>query len=323
MFDNDVIVDTQLKSFYLYLTSERNASKHTIDGYFRDIIAFAKHCCDKSPENHHIPWVDYDANDARLFISDLQEQKLSRNSLQRKASSLRSFYKFLLRENVVKTNPFSDMKGAQAEKKLPIFLSQDQVAKLLEAPITYWQQFQGDAKISEASAKFSAERDAAILEIIYSAGLRINEALELNYEDIDWQQHIFTVKGKGKKQRLAILGEPAIIRLNKYLEAREELGIASRTATGALFLNQRNNERLNARSVQRNLKKYLSYSDLSQEITPHKLRHSFATHLLDAGADLRVVQELLGHSSLSTTQIYTHVSSERLINVYKSAHPHA
>ena len=323
MIDYESIVDTSLHNYYLYLSSERNASKHTMDGYFRDIVACSQFCFDKSPIDKQIAWSTIKPTDARLFIADLQEKKLSRSSLQRKASSLRSYYKFLIREEICSLNPFSDMKGAKSEKKIPSYLTQKQVSELLEAPIKYWAEFSKDHSKAHDSTEFSAQRDSAILEIIYSGGLRINEALEINLEDIDWRQQVFTVKGKGQKQRLAIIGEPAVRRLKEYLRTREKLGLANRESLGALFLNLRNGERITARSVQRNLKKYLAFAMLPPDVTPHKLRHSFATHLLEAGADLRVVQELLGHSSLSTTQIYTHVTTERLMKVYRSAHPHA
>jgi integrase/recombinase XerC len=174
--------------------------------------------------------------------------------------------------------------------------------------------------VNEGDAAFASARDTAILEMIYSGGLRINEVLSLEYEDLHFDQKIFRVRGKGKKERACVMGAPAVIALQHYLMRAKSRGYEIKN--GTLFRNNRGGT-LTARSVQRSLKNYLREAGLSLENTPHKLRHSFATHLLDAGADLRIVQEMLGHESLSTTQIYTHVSTERLIKAYKQAHPHA
>jgi integrase/recombinase XerC len=173
----------------------------------------------------------------------------------------------------------------------------------------------------DASADFSTARDTAILEVIYSGGLRISEALNLNLGDVDLLSDIMKVRGKGKKERICALGGPAVKALRKYLKWRP-LRTSNERQTAPIFVNK-HGTRFTARSFQRNFKLYLETAGLPEEMTPHKLRHSFATHLLDAGADLRCVQELLGHENLSTTQIYTHVSSERLKKVYASAHPRA
>ncbi|HRR06494.1 MAG TPA: tyrosine recombinase XerC [Victivallales bacterium] len=257
---------------------------------------------------------------ARLFLSELQKKNISKTSILRKISSLRTFYRFLLREKIVSSNPFAALSTPKKEKKLPKYLSIQQIQSLMNAPILYWTSSR-DEKISNPEfANFAILRDTAILEIIYSGGLRINEALSLNESDIDLLSEISIVKGKGKKERIAPIGKQAAIALKKYIDVKRK--IFSSEKKSPLFLNKFGT-RLTPRSFQRNFKAYLSIAGLPKDLTPHKLRHSFATHMLDAGADLRTVQELLGHANLSTTQIYTHISSQRLKNVYMNAHPRA
>ena len=260
----------------------------------------------------------------RRFALELQKLDLARTSLQRKMSSLRSFFRFLVREDLIEGNPFVGLQTARAPRRLPQVLTMTEVDRLLQAPDTYWTAHAPNDPSDDAAlrAEFAAARDGAILEVIYSGGLRISEAVGLDYERIDFLSATFVVRGKGRKERLCALGKPAVKALRDYLAKREKLGLARRRQRGALFLNARGG-RLTAKSVQRSFKRYLQVAQLPQDYTPHKLRHSFATHLLDAGADLRSVQELLGHASLSTTQIYTHVSVERLIEVYAKAHPRA
>ncbi len=194
------------------------------------------------------------------------------------------------------------------------------MVRLLAAPSQYWGKMAVSG--SKGDVVFASARDVAILEVLYSGGLRISEAIGLNLADLDFLSGSCVVRGKGKKERICLLGRPAITALRRYLQERERLGLAGARQPGPLFLNQEG-ARLTPRSVQRQLKLYLREAGLPSSYTPHKLRHSFATHLLDAGADLRSVQELLGHANLSTTQIYTHVSAERLISAYDQAHPRA
>ncbi len=317
-----VTADPHITAFLQYLRTERNASEHTVVGYYRDLVQFVALMW-VGKGGGDCDWTTLDTLTGRAFVRELQKRGLSRASLQRKVSCLRSFLRFLTREGVLEGNPLSGLQTARKPKRLPIVLSVQEVEALLSAPERYWQGRMGAATpAAERRAAFAAARDAAILEVIYSAGLRIGEAVGLNVEDVDFLSATFIVRGKGKKERLCALGKPALRALRSYLKQGEAMGFAARPGRGPLFLNYKG-DRLTARSVQRSFKAYLHEANLGADCTPHKLRHSFATHLLDAGADLRSVQELLGHASLSTTQIYTHVSAERLIAAYQKAHPRA
>ena len=310
----------EIKKFLSYLQDERQASRHTIENYERDIIQFVRNSL--KCEVRNAPWASADIYQARSFIVYLQQEGLAKTSILRKISSLRSFYRYLVREGVVEKNPFIGITSPKKGKKLPKYLSVNEVGSLLDAPYEYWREAadKGIAKDSE-SANFAAARDAALLEVIYSGGLRISEALGLNFGNLDIGKGIIKVKGKGKKERIAALGGPAIRALKKYFDIRV-VRSSNTTSPAPIFINKFGN-RLSARSFQRFMKNYLTTAGLPHDMTPHKLRHSFATHLLDAGADLRSVQELLGHANLSTTQIYTHISAERLKIVYNKAHPRA
>ncbi len=312
--------DPDLKNFVDYLRNERQASEHTIAGYEQDIRLFAEENLDwkGGPCN----WTVVDVYTARNHIMQLQQEKLARSSIQRKMSAMRSFFKFLVREGRVENNPFSGVLSPKKEQLLPKYMSIAEVGRLLDAPKIYWPQAleNGEAKDAE-SASFATSRDTALLEVIYSGGLRISEALGLDLNSIDLINEVIKVKGKGRKERLCALGPPAVKALRQYLRLRE-MRSSNERPNAPLFVN-RFGSRLSARSFQRFFKLYVQTAGLSPEMTPHKLRHSFATHLLDAGADLRSVQEMLGHSDLSTTQIYTHVSRERLKQVYNQAHPRA
>ena len=309
-----------VENFLAYLRNERQASEHTIVNYAMDIEQFSHIVLDSSLEK--AVWGKADVYRARSFIVALQKDDLARTTILRKISSLRSFYRFLVRENITETNPFVGITSPKKGKKLPKYMSIDEVGKLLDAPAVYWPEAvaKGNAK-DDDSAKFANARDTAILEVIYSGGLRISEALGINFSDIDIRKGIIKVKGKGKKERIAALGEPAKNALEKYFKIRE-IRSGNTFPPAPVFINKYGN-RLTSRSFQRFFKSYLMTAGLPHDMTPHKLRHSFATHLLDAGADLRSVQELLGHANLSTTQIYTHISSERLKIVYNKAHPRA
>ena len=313
-------MNIHINNFLSYLRDERQGSEHTVENYQRDIVQFVRNSlkCEISNAN----WASADIYQARSFIVFLQKEGLAKTSILRKISSLRSFYRYLVREEVVEKNPFIGITSPKKGKKLPKYLSVNEVGILLDTPEKYWKDAaqKGIAKDTE-SAIFAAKRDTALLEVIYSGGLRISEALGLNFGDMDIGKGIIKVKGKGKKERIAALGAPATKALKEYFDIR--VVRSSNTSSGApIFVNKYGN-RLTPRSFQRFMKNYLSASDLPTDITPHKLRHSFATHLLDAGADLRSVQELLGHANLSTTQIYTHISAERLKTVYNKAHPRA
>jgi integrase/recombinase XerC len=315
-----ISADPLVASFVQHLRSERNASDHTVSAYHGDLAQFAGMLW---PKASRLPWKQVTTDDARAYLVDLREQGLARTTINRKLSSLRSFYRYLMREEQVLGNPFAPISSIKAPRRLPVVLSETEVARLLAAPDQYWSRQDAGGNNDDARFHdFSAARDAAILEVIYSGGLRISEAVGLDLADIDFLGHSFRVRGKGKKERLCLLGRPAGSSLREYLRQRERVGLGGRRDPGPLFVNYEGS-RLTARSVQRFFKRYLAEADLPASTTPHKLRHSFATHLLDHGADLRSVQELLGHESLSTTQIYTHVTKERLLAAYNEAHPRA
>lgn len=307
-----------VERFRTYLETERNASPHTIDAYTSDILDFAQAIRDTTEFEE---WKSVDREQARSFVMTLHERGDGKRSIQRKLSAMRSFFRFLIREGITDVNPFSRLPPLKAERPLPGVMNISEVERLIAAVGKCWSEAVDQGRSRPQDAEFASARDGAIVELIYSGGLRISEAMGADYGDIDWGRRVLLVRGKGKKERLAPIGGPALTALRKYLPIRRNAG-GARENNSPLFIN-RFGERLTPRSFQRNLKNYLQEAGLPPDLTPHKLRHSFATHLLDAGADLRSVQELLGHKNLSTTQIYTHVSTERMKNVYRKSHPRA
>ncbi|WP_372797001.1 tyrosine recombinase [Pontiella sp.] len=318
------MIDPCVAHFVKYLEAEKNASEHTVSNYLIDIRQFCEIVWGETataPFN----WKIADRFAARKFLVFFQKLEMAPTTTGRKLSALRSFYKFLLREEYVDQNPFSGLNLPKKGNYLPQILSVNEVGRLLDAPAHVQEQ---QAPSSNPKVKFWREymvaRDSAILEMLYSTGMRINELVQLPEERIDLLSGVARVRGKGKKERLCPLGSPATRALMKNLELRENVWLleGKKDVRSPVFLNK-NGGPITARSIERMMKKYVLFCGLNAELTPHSLRHSFATHLLDAGADLRSVQELLGHASLSTTQIYTHVSIERLKEVYQLAHPHA
>ncbi|MEA2067825.1 MAG: tyrosine recombinase XerC [Verrucomicrobiota bacterium] len=316
--------DPCVEHFIQYLEGEKNASGHTISNYLIDIRQYCEIVWGEDARPPY-KWKDADRFSARKFLVFFQRLELAPATTGRKLSALRSFYKFLLREEYVEQNPFSGLNLPKKGNYLPQILSVAEVGKLLDAP----------AKLNEQQAptsnprvrlwrEYRVARDSAILEMLYSTGMRIDELVKLPEERIDLLSGVVRVRGKGKKERLCPLGSPATRTLMKNLELRENVWLleGKKDVRSPVFLNK-NGGPLSARSIERMMKKHVLFCGLNAELTPHSLRHSFATHLLDAGADLRSVQELLGHASLSTTQIYTHVSVERLKEVYQLAHPRA
>lgn len=286
-------MERYIEKYIRYLEIEKNASQHTILNYQRDLDEFKKFLGETQLEN-----VDYLA--VRKFLSTLREKNLKSRSISRKLSCLRSFFRFLNREGFLKNDPVQAVSSPKLERYLPIFLTEDEVTKLIESP---------DAK------ELSGLRDRAILETFYSTGIRISELVGLNLENIDFFGAVVKVSGKGKKERMVPIGDKALRAIRNYTEQRKQ-------QAPAVFLNK-NGRRLTDRGVRLVLDKYIRRTALRENISPHSLRHSFATHLLNRGADLRSVQELLGHANLSTTQIYTHLTTEKLKNVYDKAHPRA
>lgn len=312
--------DPWVRQFLRHLEAERNASPHTVNAYLGDLAQFVRLAGWPLRTDTPLPWPTLSGDGVRRHLRALQQEGLNRRSLVRKLSTLRAFCRFLVREGLFAGNPAAGIAPIKLPKRLPQVLTVAQVGRLLAAPGTHWARAaaRADATAEErAGARLAAARDTAILEVMYSGGLRISEATGLNLDDLNLETATFRVRGKGRKQRVCFLGTPAAQALRAWLEHR---GVAA--AGEALFVNRRGS-RLTPRSVQRSFKLFLREAGLPPDCTPHKLRHSFATHLLDAGADLRSVQEMLGHVSLSTTQIYTHVSAERLMEAYTRAHPRA
>jgi integrase/recombinase XerC len=314
--------DPWIEYFLLYLENERNASSHTINNYLIDIRQFCEITWGDTAQPPY-DWKSADRFAARKFLVYFQKKEFSPASTSRKLSALRSFYKFLLREEQVDQNPFSNLPVPKKGQHLPQVLSIKEIDALLAAPVEMAAKRAPTKNPDEYSRReYAVARDTAILELLYSSGMRINELVQLREQALDLISGVARVRGKGKKERLCLLGEPAIKALQKNLRLRNNIWIllGKRDPRNPLFLN-RSGGPISARAIEMMMKKYLIFAGLDPTLTPHSLRHSFATHLLDAGADLRSVQELLGHESLSTTQIYTHVSTERLQEVYRRAHP--
>jgi len=298
------------QKFLRYLEHERNFSVHTVRCYAADLAQFAEFLCNGASEDS-VDEREVSGRirkvaplDLRRYLADLKRADYSRATVARKLATLRSFYKFLARSGEVSRNPVKLIRTPRQERRLPKFLQPGEVERLLAAT-------KGDDLL--------ALRDAAILEVLYSTGMRVSELVAMDLEHVDPIGEVVRVRGKGKRERLAPLGSYALRALDRYLAARADAGPIDKKA---VFVN-RHGRRLSTRSVRRKLAKYLAIAGLDPKVSPHTLRHSFATHMLERGADLRAVQELLGHRSLSTTQIYTHVTAGRLKEIYESAHPRA
>ncbi len=246
-------------------------------------------------------------NTIRAFLAQLSEQNYSKTTSARKLATLRSFYKFLVRRGHVETSPVSAIRTPKQDKRLPRCLEPEQIANLLNCPDTN---------------TMLGARDRAILETLYSSGLRVSELVALNLSDVDFLGEVIHLRGKGKKERVSPIGSSALQCIQRYLTFRDTDSRKDSFDPEALFVNK-HGQRLSTRSVRRKLDKYLKQAGLDPRISPHTLRHSFATHMLNNGADLRVVQELLGHRSLSTTQIYTHLTSNKMKKIYENSHPRA
>lgn len=309
--------DCQLQAFARHLKSELAVSPHTHDAYIQDIAQLAWHAFphDSPP----FPWSRIDRYGIRAFLVECQKNGDAPTTTRRKLAALRTFYTYLLREGIILRNPCAGIRGPKLPQKLPAVLTLEQVGKLLSAPIDSLTA--NDDEVS-AESVFAATRDKAILEFLYSTGARVAEAASMTMRRIDLVSGIARLEGKGRKERLAVLGRQAVESIFNMLEQEEDLFGDIQSPDLPLFRNLKGGA-ITTRSIERQMKKWLEVAGLPANITPHKLRHSFATHMLEAGADLRSVQELLGHASLSTTQIYTHVTVEHLREIYESAHPRA
>jgi integrase/recombinase XerC len=328
MEDNVVI-----QEFLSYLNFEKRFSEHTAKCYGADLKQFGAFLQDSSEGDtsqtqqegigfqsqeqaialatETKPALDQlliavDINNVRGYMALLNEKEYSKATIARKLATLRSFYKFLVKRGRVSSNPVTAIRTPKQEKKLPKFLEYEEIKRLLDAPPTN---------------NWLGARDRAILETIYSTGIRVSELVALNMDDIDFLGEVVHVRGKGKKERIAPIGSSALQAIQHFMEFRNKRAqISDNFDAKVLFVNK-HGQRLSTRSVRRKMDKYLKMAGLDPSISPHTLRHSFATHMLNNGADLRSVQELLGHQSLSTTQIYTHLSTSKIKEVYDGAHP--
>lgn len=304
-----VVPDSSIRHFRDAFLHEKGSSGHTVKNYVHDLIQFYDYLKEFQPdmlEKGQIALSKVNPLVLRSYLSVLF-QKHKPASVARKLSTLRTFFKFWLRQGKINQNPAKAIHSPKVPKTLPQFLSVEEIFALLEAP---------------SSDDFSGRRDRAMLELLYSSGLRVSELVALNINDMDLDESTVRVMGKGSKERLVPVGAKAIERLKQYLLVRSDVLMRGRPNTQALFLNVRGT-RLNVRSVQRLVENSMGKSGISKNVSPHTIRHTFATHLLNSGADLRSIQELLGHASLSTTQKYTHVNVDQLMKVYDSSHPKA
>jgi integrase/recombinase XerC len=292
-----------LNRFLRYLAVERNASSLTIKSYREDLTALLEYLADDQGQGLDV--ASPTSVQLREYVAALSDAGYAKSSIARRMASLRSFFRFAQREGLVDQNPAKPLRNPRTGRHLPHFLTTEEVERLLSAPST---------------GSYLGCRDRSILETMYSAGLRVSETVGINDEDLDLAEGIVRVRGKGRRERLAPLGSYAVKALRRWLE-RRQLAPGKRPEPASPVYVNRFGRRLTTRSVARMLEKYLKQTDLDMRTSPHTLRHSFATHLLNHGADIRSVQELLGHKSLSTTQIYTHVSTAGLREVYERAHP--
>ena len=301
--------------FFRFLSNEKDASVYTQRNYRQALDEFEQWYRDTNESP--VPWSELERNDFRLFLRQLGRRELSQAAIRLRFSALNSFYKFLMRRGLVESSPVKDVTLPKPAKRLPQFLTIDQMNALLDAPMRELSVKDGTKrKVSQVPSL----RDRAILETIYSCGLRIGEICRMLAGEIEPDDLVVNVHGKGKKERQVPIGRPAVEAIRLYWE---RLAKPPALDEPVFFASEKKRNAIYPRLVQLRLKKYLTVCGLDPTLTPHKLRHSYATHMLDAGADLRSVQEMLGHANLTTTQVYTHVTTERLKRAYDAAHPRA
>lgn len=293
--------DQHLQSFLQMLESEKFYSPHTRNNYRRDLLLFSAFLSNRNLDD----WQSVDYNVVSAFAAWRFRQGKKGNTIQRELSSIRSFYKYLIRQQLVTHNPALEVKAPKTDKKLPVTCDTEQIDQLLKASSS-----DGDLRV----------RDLAMFELMYSSGLRLAELAALDVNDVDLTQHLMKVLGKGHKWRQLPVGNKAISALQHWLKVRS--GFLKQMDQQAIFISKQG-KRLSHRSIQSRLKLLIKSQQLNMHLSPHALRHSFATHMLESSADLRAVQELLGHADISTTQIYTHLDFQHLAQVYDAAHPRA
>ncbi|MDT4898013.1 MAG: integrase/recombinase XerC [Acidobacteriota bacterium] len=307
------MIEQLLTQFFEHLRYERNVSEHTLRNYMSDLMQFYDHLAPADPQTgarREINVRQIDHITIREWLSSLHAAQKKKTSVARKLAALRTFFQFLVREGIVELNPAKLVSTPRLEKKLPVHLSVEDAIRFIETP-----DIETDL----------GKRDRAILELLYGTGVRVSELTKLDLGDVDFKDKLVRVTGKRRKQRIVPFGDPALHALLGYLTVRKgflQNAPIDERESEAVFLNYQGT-RITTRSVGRMVDKYIQICAGIHDISPHALRHSFATHLLDSGADLRDIQELLGHARLSTTQIYTHVSMEKLIEVYDKSHPKA
>ncbi|MBI1841541.1 MAG: tyrosine-type recombinase/integrase [Verrucomicrobia bacterium] len=309
--------DPHCRDFLRHLTSDKGASPHTHRNYRQALSEFsawrAKECGEAPPK-----WRDLVRDDFRAYLRSLGRRGLSPAAVRLRFSALRSFYRFLVRRGGVEASPVRHLSLPKPARRLPRFLTVEQMLSLLEAPSRAWAAVED--KTDRRSRESDYLRDTAILETLYSCGLRVSELAAMALPDIRWSEQVVRVMGKGRKERLLPIGGHALRAIQKY---RDRLPATSAKAQAVFLAHPDRGAAISPRVIQLRLKRYLVSCGLDSKLTPHKLRHSYATHLLDRGADLRSVQELLGHAHLATTQVYTHVGMDRLKKAYDAAHPRA
>jgi integrase/recombinase XerC len=326
MKDNIVV-----QEFLNYLKFEKRFSEHTAKCYGADLEQFSQFLIGRSDSGPHIDdhvslgdhgsatavatqtslkidqlLLSADINSVRAYLALLNERQYSKATIARKLATLRSFYKFLVKRNQISSNPVMAVRTPKQDKRLPRFLEYEEIKRLLETP---------------PMDNWLGARDRAIMETLYSTGLRVSELVALNMDDIDFLGEVVHVRGKGKKERIVPIGTSALQVIQHYMEFRNKRAHSNPNFDSKVLFVNKHGRRLSTRSVRRKMDKYLKMAGLDNSISPHTLRHSFATHMLNNGADLRSVQELLGHQSLSTTQVYTHLTTKKLKEVYDKAHP--
>jgi integrase/recombinase XerC len=309
--------DKWIQQFLTHLATDRDASVYTRRNYRQALLEFFHWHREERQEPP--AWEKLQRDDFRGYLRFLGRQNLSRAAIQLRFCALRTFYKFLIRHDVVGASPIKNLALPKPGRRLPKYLTVQQMKDLLDAPVKLMAtpRRKGPGRPISASGCL---RDVAVLETIYSCGLRVSELCGLRVEDIDWSEQLVRVRGKGKKERLVPIGQPALQAIESYWNTLKQPPSGE---APVFFAETKKVAPLQPIQLSRRLKRYLVIAGLDPGLTPHKLRHSYATHLLDAGADLRSVQELLGHAHLITTQVYTHVTTERLKKVYDAAHPRA
>lgn len=292
-------IKKEIQQFLLYLKHEKNASPHTINNYRRDLEQFSAYLSTRK-----VSLKEIDHRVLRGFLAKLYQKQDKKSTVSRKLAAIRSLFQFCIKKKWLEDNPAKLVSTPRQDKPVPSFLSEEEMTRFLELP---------------ESDKPLDLRDKSLLELLYATGVRVSELVGINVPDVNFSDQLIRVKGKGKKERIVPFGEPARNSLQDYFRVRRTLN-KGKIDEEAVFLNFRG-ERLTTRSVERIVAKYIRRTAMQRKVSPHSLRHSFASHLLSRGADLRVIQELLGHESLATTQKYTHLDLKRLLDVYRKNHP--